>query len=302
MILVTLPYFPPEWLKWNWPDHLHIINKEREPYCNVLDKRAVRVWITDPASQHNQLIPASIGYKNMELVVTASTGDNHINREALERHGVEFRSLLDRRADLNEIKGSSEFALFLILAALRNARNAFDEAERWDQHHYMLRGNELYRKKVGIIGLGRIGQNLYRYLMPFRVKVLTNEVGDQPHSKKFIFENCDVVVICCTLDDQTRGMITEELLESMPRGAVLVNVARGEIIDEDALYRVLVKRPDLRAAVDVLSGEVSGAHLSSPLLKMNNMIVTPHVAGLTYEANEKAAKIVLDIVREWYGN
>jgi phosphoglycerate dehydrogenase-like enzyme len=289
MILVTLPYFPPEWLKWNWPDQ--VVTDNGRDAC---------VWITDP---HVPIWGEDLDYyPKLKLVVTASTGDNHIDHIALEERQIEFKSLLDKRADLNEIKGSSEFALFLILAALRNARNAFDEAERWDQHHYMLRGNELYRKKVGIIGMGRIGQNLFRYLMPFGVRVLSNEVGDLPHSKKQIFEECDVVVIACTLNDETRGMITEDLLERMPRGAVLVNIARGEIIDEKALHRVLLKRPDLRAAVDVLAGEVSGAHLSSPLLNMQNVLVTPHVAGLTYEANEKAAKIALDIVREWYGN
>ncbi|GAG19856.1 unnamed protein product [marine sediment metagenome] len=78
-----------------------------------------------------------------------------------------------------------------------------------------------------------------------------------------------------------------------------MNTARGEIIDEAALVEVAKMRPDLTFCLDVLSGEPEGKQIQSPLLDMPNVVVTPHVCGLTYESNEKAAKIASQLLRDY---
>jgi len=94
-------------------------------------------------------------------------------------------------------------------------------------------------------------------------------------------------------------MITGKLLETMREGACLVNTARGEIIQEDELVQVARARPDLAFCLDVLAGEPEGKQIQSPLLDMPNVVVTPHVCGLTYESNKKAAQIAAQLLRDY---
>jgi phosphoglycerate dehydrogenase-like enzyme len=96
-------------------------------------------------------------------------------------------------------------------------------------------------------------------------------------------------------------MITGDLLRSMKKGAILVNTARGEIIDEDALVEVMRERPDLRVAVDVLVGETTGTQNPKRLQDLG-AIVTPHIAGNTFESRTKAAKIILRLLEEELAN
>ena len=88
----------------------------------------------------------------------------------------------------------------------------------------------------------------------------------------------DAVVICCSLTEETRGMITGEMLRSLPYDAALINTARGEIIREGDLLEVMDERPDLRVALDVLCGETTGTQDPEPLIRLG-AIVTPHIAG-----------------------
>ena len=91
-------------------------------------------------------------------------------------------------------------------------------------------------------------------------------------------------------------MITRELLMSMKHGAALINTARGEIIDENALCEVMDERPGLRVAVDVLQGEVTGT-ADPERLRRRGAIVTPHIAGETFDSRTKAARIILGLLK-----
>ena len=93
-------------------------------------------------------------------------------------------------------------------------------------------------------------------------------------------------------------MIGFDLLSAMKHGAALVNTARGEVIDEDALVRVMEERPDLRVAVDVVCGEVTGTAKRWRIEDANeNAIVTPHIAGETFDSRTKAARIILNLLK-----
>ena len=103
--------------------------------------------------------------------------------------------------------------------------------------------------------------------------------------------------MCCSLTEVTYGLIDYDLLSRLREGAVLVNTARGEVMVEADLLRILLERSDLRVGIDVLAGEVVGTHLASPLLCLNNVTVSPHMAGTTYESQEKAARIALKLLQ-----
>jgi D-3-phosphoglycerate dehydrogenase len=224
-------------------------------------------------------------FPDLRILATPSTGTNHIDLEACRQRNVKVISLLDDREGLETISASSEFAFRMILDAMR-----------------MPPAHELQGKIVGLIGFGRIGRRLANWLevMGCRVRLYDPDQRYRPANMDEMFRQYDVVVICCTLNDKTYHMITGDLLRSMKEGAALVNVARGEIIDEDALVQVMGERPDLRVVVDVLEGETTGTQNPERLRRLG-AIVTPHIAGETYESRTKAARIILGLLkRECY--
>jgi D-3-phosphoglycerate dehydrogenase len=136
-----------------------------------------------------------------------------------------------------------------------------------------------------------------RYLTAFDAAVAYHDpyVADASYprwSLEDIFAGSDAVCVCCALTPETTGMIGFGLLASLRPNACLVNTARGEIIVEADLARLLQERPDVRVGLDVLAGEVVGAHHQSPLLpfqREGRVAITPHIAGATLESQTKAA-------------
>lgn len=223
----------------------------------------------------------------LRILATASTGTNHIDLEACAARGIKVLSLLDDRAGLNTISASAEWTFKLILEGLRLKR----------PYH------ELQGRTVGLVGFGRIGEKVREYLIPFDYE--TAYIHD-PHRRLggFIdtalgqlFLKCNVIVICCALTDETRGMITYDLLRRLPPDAVLVNTARGEIVNEADLCRFMAARPDVRVCLDVVAGEVDGT-ANPERLRQLGAYVTDHIAGETYESRTKAARIILGLLKK----
>jgi len=290
--LISLIYIEDEWLEWDWPGEV-VVSRYLIDY-----KPDVVGWVVDPdcpvTKQKLEYLP------NLRAIVSASTGINHVDLAACEQRDIPVYCLLDNRYELDRISGSAEWTFWHILSALRNARVALREAEtmRWHKHDELMRGNELQGKDVGIIGLGRIGKRIYRWVHAFDARVKhIYDPSVEGTTLEEVFSDCDVVVISCELNEQTKEMITGKLVESMKPGAVLVNTARGEVIRENEVALVLQRRPDIRVGVDVLAGEAIGRHLSSPLYGLRNVTITPHMAGHAKEANRRAARIAYGLLK-----
>jgi len=175
---------------------------------------------------------------------------------------------------------------------LRNVVNLASEIRR--QRTWRPKGvagpRELNGKTVGIIGAGLIGREVIRYLGPFDVRIqlfdpyLSAEeaevLGASPATLGEIFRECDVISIHAPLTEQTRGMISQEHLRTIKDGAVLVNTARGAIIDHEALLREL-KTGRFSAALDVTDPEpLPDGH---EFFALPNVVLTPHISGGTPE-------------------
>ncbi|HSR12904.1 MAG TPA: phosphoglycerate dehydrogenase [Thermodesulfobacteriota bacterium] len=153
-------------------------------------------------------------------------------------------------------------------------------------------GDDLFRKSVGIIGLGNIGKRVAMRLQGFEVNILANDIVDYPEfrarysipllSKEEVLEKSDFVTIHVPLDDSTRAMIGEERLKRMKPTAYLVNTARGEIVDEQALYKALTEGWIAGAGLDVFHEEPPKFRA---LVELENVVCTPHSAGLSREAS-----------------
>lgn len=144
-----------------------------------------------------------------------------------------------------------------------------------------------YRSTVGLVSLSQVGRRVAELLLPHDLDLLgydpcwtesaMHELGVAPASLREIFTRSDVVSLHLPLLPETTGLITGELVASMPFGATLINTARGGVVNERELIAVLAARPDLTAVLDVTTEEPPSA--GSPLYRLPNVMLTPHIAG-----------------------
>ncbi|MFI4911584.1 MAG: hydroxyacid dehydrogenase [Sedimentisphaeraceae bacterium JB056] len=163
-----------------------------------------------------------------------------------------------------------------------------------------------YGTKVGIVSVGMIGQLVCKMLRnmsvdvlvydPYATEELSIELNAQLCSLEYIFENCDVVSIHTPLLPETENFITGEYIRSMKKNSSLINTARGALIREDEMIEALKERQDITAVLDVLCPEPPEP--SSPLYDMDNVVITPHIAGSTaYECRRLGRYMVDELVR-----
>ena len=183
--------------------------------------------------------------------------------------------------------------------------NAVKEG-RWREGLDHLDFGEITNKTVGIVGLGHIGKEVARLLRGFRTLTIYYEVADvplkvqrelsaRPVNLDELLRQSDIVTLHVPLTPATRGMIGDRELEMMKPTAYLVNTSRGPVVDEKALYRALTNRRIAGAGLDVLEQEPPD--LANPLLQLDNMVITPHMASTSREANVRTAEFAYSNVK-----
>ncbi len=219
----------------------------------------------------------------LKVISKYGVGVDMIDFDALARRGVAFgwTGGVNRRS-------VSELVISFAIAMLRHVPAASRDvlAGGWRQHI----GGELSGRTVGIIGCGNIGKDLVKLLQPFGCPVVVNDIVDYPEfydaynitplALDELLERSDIVTLHVPLDESTRGMITAERLEMMKEGSVLINAARGGLVDELALKELLIKGKPSAAAFDVFAVEPPR---DMELLNLPNFLVTPHIGGSAEE-------------------
>jgi D-3-phosphoglycerate dehydrogenase / 2-oxoglutarate reductase len=191
----------------------------------------------------------------------------------------------------------AEHALALMLALIKDLRrqDAFVRSGGWENKSYQ--GHELRGRKLGLVGLGMIGRALASMVGPIGMTVKAYdpfappEAFDQNVTRAteldVLLAESDVISLHCPLTDQTRNLIGARQLGRMKPTALLINTARGEVVDEPALVKALESRTIAGAGLDSFSSEPPAA--DNPLWKLPNVIVSPHVAGVTEEARREVS-------------
>ena len=199
----------------------------------------------------------------------------------------------------------SEYIIAMMFALSRHlpAMLKNQEAKKWERiGQGMLKG-----KTLGIIGLGGIGLVLAKKAKDLEMQVLGLRNSDKPaaHVDK-IYQNKDLheflgqsdyVALCCPLTPETTNLIGSEELAAMKESAFLINIARGRVVDEPALIKALDKRIIAGAALDVFWQEPLPE--DSPLWNLDNVILTPHIAGDMIDYTERAANIFIDNLEKY---
>lgn len=253
--------------------------------------------------------------ERLRVIASRTSQLRHLDVHEAERRGIAILSIEADAPALRQTSSTAEEAFGLLLALVRNIPWAFDalKEERWERHRYG--GHELAGKVIGIVGFGRLGRRMARYGAAFEMKVIASDpyvpdaeivaAGSEPAPLYELLAASDVVSLHCSWSDETRGLIGARELARMRPGAFLVNTARGEITDEQALVDALASGALGGAAVDTLANErPDGSHLrNNPLVAYarahENLIVVPHLGGATREATERTQLFISERLRDW---
>ncbi|MHA7986274.1 phosphoglycerate dehydrogenase [Rathayibacter sp. CAU 1779] len=235
----------------------------------------------------------------LKVVARAGVGLDNVDIKASTEAGV-----MVVNAPTSNIISAAELTIGHILSLARHipAGNASLSAGEWKRSKYT--GTELYEKTIGIIGLGRIGALITARLQAFGTQIIAydpyvtsaraQQLGVQLVTLDELLQQADFVTIHMPKTPETLGMIGDDQFALMKKSAYIVNVARGGLIDEDALHRALTTGTIAGAGLDVF---VSEPPLESPLITLDNVVVTPHLGASTAEAQEKAGVSVARSVR-----
>jgi glyoxylate reductase len=230
----------------------------------------------------------------------------HIDLDAATQRGI-YVTYVDISCPL-----VADHAFALILCAARRiipANEAVREG-RWEREGIFFNlnflGTDVHHKTLGIVGLGRIGGGVAKRANGFDMRVLyydqgkredlEREFGVRPVSLEVLLRESDFIVCGLPLTPQTRKLFNKKAFQTMKRTCIFVNVSRGGCVDTDALYEALHTRQIEMAALDVIDPEpIPSDH---PILKLDNLILSPHIAGLSGECRSQAhIWVAQDVVR-----
>jgi D-3-phosphoglycerate dehydrogenase / 2-oxoglutarate reductase len=236
--------------------------------------------------------------ERLKVIGRAGVGVDNVDVEAATRKGIVVAN-----APESTVISAAEHTIGLLLALSRNIPQAYAALKkgRWERSRYG--GIELANKTLGVLGFGRIGQQVARRAVglgmrvvaydPFVARDRFRELGvDRAETLDELLAAADFVTLHAPLTNDTRGLVNAQTLAKMRDGVRIVNAARGELVDEPALAEALRSGKVAAAALDVFSEEP----YSGPLLGLENVVATPHLAASTEEAQDRAGVIVAEQV------
>jgi D-3-phosphoglycerate dehydrogenase / 2-oxoglutarate reductase len=236
----------------------------------------------------------------LKVIGRAGTGVDNVDVSAATKRGI----VVVNAPESNSV-AAAEHTLALILALFRNVPQAHASLVEGDWARSRFGGNELYGKTLGVIGFGRIGQLVAKRAQSFEMEVVAydkfvaaerfRELGvERAGSTDELYARADVITIHLPKTPETVNWIDAEAIAGMKDGVRIVNCARGELVDLDALQTALDSGKVAGAALDVFPEEPLTQH---PLFGRENVVVTPHLGASTAEAQDRAGTITADQVR-----
>ena len=238
--------------------------------------------------------------KNLKVIGRAGVGVDTIDIEAATKHGV-----IVMNAPGGNTISTCEQAWALMLACARNTPAAHASTKKGEWERSKFKGIELYSKTLGIVGLGRIGKEVAKRAIAFGMNVMAydpfvaadaaEKIGVKLASLDELMRSCDFITLHTALTDETKHLIGAAQLALMKKKSYIINCARGELIDQEALYQALKDKKIAGAALDVFPDEPP---TGSKLLELDNVVLTPHLGASTEEAQFNVAIEIAQCVKE----
>ncbi len=238
--------------------------------------------------------------KNLKLVIRGGVGVDNIDVEYCKEKGIEVRNTPEASSI-----AVAELTFAIMLSIQRNIVKAHNSTKNNEWLKKQLKGRELYGKTLGLVGIGRIGTEVAKRAKAFGMNVIaTRESEEQSEYAEIVdldelLEKSDFISFHVPLTEETKGMVNKENIEKMKDGVVIINNARGKVVIENDLAEALKSGKVGYAGIDVYQHEPPEG---SPLLSVENVLLTPHLGAQTYENMDRIGDVVCEIIKEFAGS
>ncbi|VYS45859.1 unnamed protein product [Arabidopsis thaliana] len=240
---------------------------------------------------------------SLQILVCTSVGIDHIDLAACKRRGIVITNAGNAFSD-----DVADCAVGLLISVLRRipAADRYVRAGNWAKFGDFQLGSKVSGKRVGIVGLGSIGSFVAKRLESFGCVISYNS-RSQKQSSPYRFysdilslaENNDVLVLCCSLTDETHHIVNREVMELLGKDGVVINVGRGKLIDEKEMVKCLVDGVIGGAGLDVFENEPA---VPQELFGLDNVVLSPHFAVATPGSLDNVAQIALANLKAFFSN
>ena len=299
-----------KYIQTDWPKEAYKSNDELQEF-NEYPENALKevedceIIINHMAGIDEKLLKSP---KKLKIIGSIRSAPVNINLDYTSNKDIPVVSAPQR-----SVKAVAEYTVGLIICARRNiidGHNSLQKGE-WKQTHYFL--NEvapppISKQKIGLIGLGNIAKEIVRLLKPFNCQILVydpfveKEVMDKLGVKKVELDNLlsesDLISLHVRYTKETEEMIGEEEFKKMKDSAIFINTARGEIVEENALYNALKNKSIKSAVLDAYQNEPLPE--DSKLLDLNNVITTPHIGGASISTAYDGSAVVVEEIEKYF--
>ena len=240
----------------------------------------------------------------VKVISNFAVGFGNIDLEAAKKRGIAVTNTPEVLTD-----ATAEIGILLILGACRRVSEGIEAAREssWKWSADYLIGKQLTGSRLGILGMGRIGQKIAKIakslgmIIHYHNRSKLSEDKEQGaiyhDSLQSLFSVSDVLSICCPATKETVNLINKETVEYFPTGAVITNVARGDIVDDEALIDALHRRKIYAAGLDVYKGE---PNLNPGYLKIKSVFILPHLGSATKHTRTAMANLAIDNIDEFF--
>ena len=240
----------------------------------------------------------------IKIISNFAVGFGNIDLEAAKKKGIAVTNTPEVLSD-----ATAEIGILLILGACRRAAEGIEAAREggWKWSADYLIGKQLTGTRLGILGMGRIGQKIAKiakslgmvihYHNRSKLKAEKEDGAIYHDNIKSLFAVSDVLSICCPATKETENMINKETVEYFPKGAIITNVARGDIIEDEALIDALNRRKIYAVGLDVYKNE---PNLNPGYLKIKTAFILPHLGSATKDTRIAMANLAIDNIDEFF--
>ena len=240
----------------------------------------------------------------VKIISNFAVGFGNINLETAKKRGITITNTPDVLTD-----ATAEIAMLLILGAARRASEGIEYVKNsnWKWSADFLIGKQLTGARLGILGMGRIGKVVAKLARAFKMIIHYHnrsklssaiEEGAIYHDNiKSLFSVSDILSINCPATKETTNIINKETLEYFPKGAIITNSARGDMIDDEALLDALSRRKIYAVGLDVYKGE---PNLHPGYIKQKSAFILPHIGSATKETRTAMGNLAIDNIEEFF--
>ena len=242
--------------------------------------------------------------ESVKILSNFAVGFGNIDLDAAKKKNIAVTNTPEVLTD-----ATAEIGVLLILGACRRAAEGIEgaRASNWKWSADYLIGKQLTGTRLGILGMGRIGQKIAKVAKSLGMIIHYHNRSELSSEKaqdaiyhdnlKSLMSVSDVLSVCCPASKETINLINKETLEHLPKGAVVTNVARGDIVDDEALIDALNRRKVYAVGLDVYKGE---PNLNPGYLKHKSAFILPHLGSATKETRTAMANLAIDNLEEFF--